>query len=97
MAKLVGEIMYPNGKYNTQEGEKTRWLKCGVLLETDKGFRIKLEAMPVGATQVGANGEPQDGLWFNVFEPREKQQDGFRDKPAAAKTKAPSQDDDIPF
>ena len=96
MAKLIGEIMYPNGKYNTQEGEKTRWLKCGVLLETDKGFRIKLEAFPVGATQTGPNGEAQDGLWFNVFEPKPKQQDGFRDKPAPAKP-ATRDDPDIPF
>ncbi len=97
MAKLIGEIMFPNGKYNTQEGEKTRWLRCGVLLETDKGFRIKLEALPVGATQVNQSGEPENGLWFMVFEPREKQQDGFRDKPAQAAKKTPEQDDDIPF
>ena len=49
MATIIGDIMAPTGKYAGQDGqEKTRWLKCGILLQTDNGFRIKMEAMPIG-------------------------------------------------
>jgi len=67
---VIGDIMFPTGKYQTSEGEeKTRWLKCGVLMQNAEGnYRIKLEAMPLGV-------EP-DGAWFAVFEKE-------RAKPAA--------------
>ena len=92
MAKKLGDVMCPIGKYIRDGEEKTQWLKCGVLLETDNGMRLKLDAMPVN---------PGEG-WFSIFEPREQapQQQGFRDrKPAApAAQVAPSNDDDdIPF
>jgi hypothetical protein len=98
MAQLFGEIMAAGEKYVTDSGEKTRWIKCGVLLQTDKGFRIKLESLPVGRVP-GA-------LWLNVFEPKEKeapkqQSQGFR-KSDPAPSAAPKQDElgddsDIPF
>jgi len=84
---VIGDIMFPTGKYQTREGEeKTRWLKCGVLMQNAEGnYRIKLEAMPLGV-------EP-DGAWFAVFEkeqpkPQPKQQ-SFRQPDAL--------DDDMPF
>ena len=64
MAKVVGDIVAPMGKFINQQGEeKTRWHKCGILMETDKGLRIKLEALPIET----------DG-WFSVFEKDDKPQ-----------------------
>ena len=75
MAKVIGDIMFPNGKYIKDGEEKTRWLKCGVLLETEKGMRLKLECIPVGIN-------PGEG-WFNIFEKR--------DDPPKATTHAPAE------
>lgn len=84
MAKLVGEIMFPNGTYQKEGQEKTQWLKCGVLLETDKGFRIKLDALPINM---------QEG-WFQVFEPRDRTQSTGQSKPANSTN---PDKEDIPF
>ena len=85
MASKLGDIMFPNGKYQKDGEEKTSWLRCGVLLQTDNGMRIKLDALPVNM---------QEG-WFSVFEDRDKpaaapKQEGFR-KPAEP------EGDDTPF
>ena len=89
MAKVLGDIMAPNGKYVKEGEEKTRWLKCGILLETDNGLRLKLECIPIG---VGA-----DGLWLSVFE-KDNRQQGFREKPAQKPVQEPvSGDEDVPF
>ena len=44
-------------------GDKTFWRKIGVVLQGDKGFSLKLEAVPVG----------WDG-WASLFEPKAKDQ-----------------------
>lgn len=61
MARKIGDICAAGEKFQAREGgEKTRWIKCGILLETDKGFRIKMDCIPVVS----------DG-WFAVFEEQE--------------------------
>jgi hypothetical protein len=67
MARKVGDLMVPNGKYIKEGEEKTSWLKCGVMLETDKGTRIKLDCVPTAADWDG---------WMSVFADKD---DGFRD------------------
>jgi hypothetical protein len=58
MARKIGDICAAGEKFQAREGgEKTRWIKCGILLETDKGFRIKMDCIPLVS----------DG-WFAVFE-----------------------------
>ena len=61
MATKLGDICFPLSKYTDPATgqEKTRWQKCGVLLESDKGMSIKIELIPTCV-------EP-DGLWFKVF------------------------------
>jgi hypothetical protein len=90
MATVIGDICAATGKYMKGNEEKTSWMKCGVLLETDKGFRIKLDGIPVGG------GEGQ-GIWFSVF-PRDE---GGRQGSGTQTRSRPSQgvDDqsDIPF
>ena len=88
MAKVIGDICAPTGKYLKEGEEKTSWAKCGILMQTEKGFRIKLDTVPVG-------GEGQ-GIWFSVFEKDTPSQGSAQQTPSR-----PSQDvgvdDDIPF
>jgi hypothetical protein len=87
MARVIGDLCFPAGKYVKDGQEKTRWMKVGILLETDKGMRVKLDAIPV---VTGDN-----GLWLSCFEKDEPQQ-GFREKPAPAPAQG-DLDDDTPF
>jgi hypothetical protein len=92
MASRLGDVMFPNGKYMKDGQEKTSWLKCGTLLQTEKGMRLKMDALPVNM---------QEG-WFQIFEPREdnrqaqasSQQSGFRE---TADNKPANPDEDLPF
>lgn len=87
MAKVLGDLMAPNGQYIKDGEEKTRWLKCGILLETDKGMRAKLEVLPVGI--------PEGGLWLSVFE---KDNDQPRqEKPSTSQPAAPDGQEPMPF
>lgn len=87
MAKVIGDLCAPTGKYIKDGEEKTSWTKCGILMETDKGFRVKLDTVPVGGGE--------QGVWFSVFEKRE-QSTGQQSQ--AQPTQKPKDDqDDIPF
>lgn len=88
MARKIGNIVFPTGKYIKDGEEKTNWMRVGVLLETDKGMRIKLDAIPVVT-------EPS-GLWLSVFE----ENDTPRAQPAAqpaAQTAPSTGEPDMPF
>ena len=86
MANVIGDIMFPNGKFIKEGEEKTRWMKCGVLMETEKGMRIKLDCMPVGI-------EPGAG-WFSVFEKRDEPP---KQQPLATEVKPDGDDQNLPF
>jgi hypothetical protein len=86
MAKVTGNICAPVGKYVKDGEEKTRWMKVGIVLETDKGLRIKLDAVPIGGQE--------QGLWLSVFPPDEQQQRPAQSRPQQS-SGAP--DNDIPF
>ena len=90
MASVIGDVVFPAGKYVKDGQEKTRWMKVGILLETDKGMRIKLDAIPV------VTGD--SGLWLSVFSKDNKPQSqgGFREKSAPAPAQA-DLDEDTPF
>ena len=81
-AKLKYEVIAVTGKYKDKEGnEKSKWLKCGVVLQTDKGFSLKLEAIPIGS----------DG-WFSLREPQKKESSQSAQRPTE-----PEFDDDLPW
>jgi hypothetical protein len=84
MATVIGDIKCPNGTYIKDGEEKTSWLRCGVLLNTDKGYRIKLDCLPMN---------PGDG-WFSVF-PREDRNDGYTS--TSKSSEQSGQTDDTPF
>jgi len=63
MSKKKYDVVAVTGEYTNAQGEvKKRYLNCGVVIQTDKGFSLKMEAMPIGG----------DG-WFMLFEPKPKQ------------------------
>ncbi len=64
MSRVKYEVCAVVGKRKVNGEEKPIWHKCGVIIETDKGLRLKLEAMPVFAP--GSEG------WFSLFEPKPK-------------------------
>ena len=45
---VTKELIAKNGTYKNKQGEeKTRYIKVGVKMETDKGTMMKIEALPV--------------------------------------------------
>ena len=69
-------------KYTSNGEEKTRWINVGAVLSTQKGgFVLKLDAIPIRS----------DG-WFQLFEPKEKQQSA-----PPPKDDMDDPDDRIPF
>jgi hypothetical protein len=89
MAKKIGNLCAPNGTYIKDGEERTSWIRCGVLLETDKGFRVKLDTIPVG-------GEGH-GIWFSVFEDDQGHGQGSAPKPAQKPSQDVDPDREIPF
>lgn len=86
MATVLGDLMHPSGKYIKDGEEKTRWVRVGVLMRTDNGYRVKMDAFPADCSDSGG--------WLSVFEKRD---DSFR-KPAPAPAPARVDlDDDLPF
>ena len=94
------DVVAANGEYTDQEGQpKTRWLNCGVVLESDKGYSLKLECIPVRRNDKGE-------LWFQLFEPKPRQaaQPRPSDQPVSGFREQPPQeappafvDSEIPF
>ena len=85
MAKLIGKICAPTGTYIKDGEERTSWSKCGVLLKTDKGFRVKMDVVPIGG----------DG-WFSVFE-EEGQSQGSGTQTPSRPSGEVGKDPDLPF
>jgi len=82
MSKVKYDVMAITGTYKDREGqEKKRWMKCGVVIQGDKGFSLKLEAVPLNS----------EG-WFSLFEPKQKEQQGKKSGGIP-----PEYDDDIPY
>jgi hypothetical protein len=88
MAKVIGDICAATGKYIKDGEEKSSWAKCGVLLQTDNGFRIKLDTIPVGGVE--------QGIWLSVFEKEGQSQGSGQKTPPPASQGVPD-DDQMPF
>lgn len=59
MAKRIYDVVATLGSYvDSQGNERRRYVKCGAVLENDKGLFLKLDVMPIGA----------EGF-FSLFEP----------------------------
>lgn len=62
MSKLRYEVLAKTGTYEKDGETKNRYLKIGVVLQGDKGFSLKLEAVPTA----------WDG-WAILSEPKPKE------------------------
>jgi len=83
MSKKRYDVVAVTGQYRDKDGnEKNRYMNCGAVIRTDKGFSLKLEAIPIES-----NG------WFMLFEPKEKD----KAQPAETPANDEPFDDDIPF
>ena len=86
------ELIAKSGTYKDPKSgeEKTRWVKCGVVMDTRQGgMAAKIESLPVD----------WDG-WFNFSEP--KQKDNFKAKgddemPKPKQSTIEDMESDIPF
>lgn len=61
MATVKYDLVATAGTYTDRNGnEKKRYIKCGVVMEGEKGMSAKIESLPVGF-----NG------WLSFFEPKQ--------------------------
>ena len=87
MAKVKWEVVAVTGKYKTSDGqEKSRFAKIGVVMETDKGLRLKMEMVPLG----------WDG-WAMLSEPKPKQQAASAQTKDGRRNTFDDMNDDIPW
>ena len=85
MSKKKYDVVAVTGQYTDRDGnEKNRYVNCGAVIKTEKGFSLKLEVIPVES-----NG------WFMLFEPTERSNNQAQSAPAPAEDN--ELDDDIPF
>lgn len=89
------DVVATVGQYEKDGQTKYLTRKVGVVVNTQKGFRLKLDATfnPAGCPR-GDDG----GVWLALFEPKEDQQKQ-QQAPQRGQQAAPrdSIDDDIPF
>jgi hypothetical protein len=81
-------IKAKGGEYEKDGQTKTKWIDIGVVLETQKGFMMKLDCIPTG----------WDGVAF-LADPEKKPQGSSRGQygPRGGRPVPPVEDDDIPF
>lgn len=84
MATHKFDLVATSGTYTDKQGnEKKRYVKCGVVMENEKGMLIKIESLPIGF-----NG------WLSCFEPKGAEDRGAK-RPAG--NSHADIDDQIPF
>ena len=79
------DVVAVTGTYqdkNTGE-EKKKYYNCGKVIETDKGFSLKLDVVPIAS----------EG-WFMLFEPKKNNGESFKKNNNYTSTKL---DDEPPF
>jgi len=80
-------IKAKGGEYQKDGETKTQWLDIGVVIETQKGFMIKMNSIPVGWDGVAFLSDPQQ-------KPQGNRGNSARARPAP---KDGDMDDDVPF
>ena len=81
------DVVAVNGSFQKDCAEKLRYKNIGVVIETDKGLRLKIE------TPIVFDDEGKVIQWFGLYEPRDNQQAA----PAQKQAKEEFFDDDIAF
>ncbi len=100
MAKHKYDVVATVGKYEKNGETKYISRKVGAVIQTDKGFRMKMDAF---FNPAGCKVDEDGSIWLALFEPRDDQQQGQQQAPRQAQRSqqaAPPDDqfiDDIPF
>lgn len=68
--------------------DKPNYVNCGVVIQTEKGFSLKLNSIPAGNEWNG---------WFSLFEPRPRGEQPASKPADNAPPASTDLDDDIPF
>jgi hypothetical protein len=71
-----------------RKDDKPNYVNCGVVIQTDKGFSLKLNSIPAGNEWNG---------WFSLFEPKPRDGQQPQGAPPQAPPASKDFDDDIPF
>lgn len=100
MAKHKYDVVATVGKYEKNGETKYISRKVGSVIQTDKGFRMKMDAF---FNPAGCKVDEDGSIWLALFEPREDQQQGQpqqqrQGQPQRSQQAAPpAYDDDVPF
>lgn len=99
MAKHKYDVVATVGKYEKNGETKYISRKVGAVIQTDKGFRMKMDAF---FNPAGCKVDEDGSIWLALFEPRDDQQQGQpqqqRQQPQRSQQAAPpAYDDDVPF
>ncbi|WP_019407196.1 hypothetical protein [Stutzerimonas stutzeri] len=94
------DVVATIGQYEKDGQTKYVTRNVGAVIQTSKGFRLKLDA---SFNPAGCPRSDDGGVWLALFEPRDEQQQGQQQAPRQAQRSqqaAPPDDqfiDDIPF
>ncbi len=100
MAKHKYDVVATVGKYEKNGETKYISRKVGAVIQTDKGFRMKMDAF---FNPAGCKVDEDGSIWLALFEPRDDQQQGQpqqqrQGQPQRSQQAAPPDfDDDLPF
>jgi len=100
MAKHKYDVVATVGKYEKNGETKYISRKVGAVIQTDKGFRMKMDAF---FNPAGCKVDEEGSIWLALFEPRDDQQQGQpqqqrQGQPQRSQQAAPpAYEDDVPF
>lgn len=99
MAKHKYDVVATVGKYEKNGETKYISRKVGAVIQTDKGFRMKMDAF---FNPAGCKVDEDGSIWLALFEPRDDQQQGQpqqqqRQQPARQSAQPDPYDQDVPF
>ncbi|MBA1234746.1 hypothetical protein [Stutzerimonas nitrititolerans] len=99
MAKHKYDVVATVGKYEKNGETKYISRKVGAVIQTDKGFRMKMDAF---FNPAGCKVDEDGSIWLALFEPRDDQQQGQpqqqqRQQPARQAAQPDPYDQDVTF
>jgi len=94
MAKHKYDVVATVGKYEKNGETKYISRKVGAVIQTDKGFRMKMDAF---FNPAGCKVDEDGSIWLALFEPRDDQQQQPQQRSQPQRQPEPDLEQDIPF
>lgn len=88
------DVVATIGQYEKDGQTKYVTRNVGAVIQTSKGFRLKLDA---SFNPAGCPRSDDGGVWLALFEPRDEQQQGQQQAPRQAQRSQPAPDDHTGF